>query len=805
MSAPPALNRPQSLRLLIDSSPNFRGFSPITPSSISNSSPARREPWGYESPSGECYERICSVIGLYDFSSSDPDRLSFCKHEVLEIVRQDESGWWGAVRIDGSEIGWIPAKFVRALSDGAAQRIYDMQERTRIPRYGPNPDSIQSAPPLSRRVVETPSSGTTFSDRDDSEPSEVSPPPHRWSNPSSSIVAEPPSEPTNSEIRDRLHDPSPDSGLHGVEDPLSPPSSAVVPPVPQRLRPQPLLRLDKSLPASPVIPSVPSSAGADPRMGGHGRNSSDSAIDLADSMLRRPRAFHTFDSPTLGPSNVVRRVQTSAQLSTLASPVNVPSSPLTHPLPPGARPRPGKVLQLTGDDSAQAFHNAKQAQANLPWYLKQRHGEEEIKLEFDGTVKAGTVPALVEHLVADPLRASQQEIFRRAFLVTFRTFATATEVFDLLIAQYQLDPAPNLSDGEFEQWKREKLRPTQKRVLTVITMWLEEYDLLNQDAEVAPKLQEFLSLIIGPPSLAFTAKLILKSLERLTFAEPSAPGAPVVSSRRWRKPRKGDGPELIRMDPLELAQHLALLEFDLYRKIRPQECFLWSKIKEGDAVKNIQAFCGTHDKLADWVKCSVLEVPALGKRANVVDFWIRVAEKCRLLNNFSSMSSIVAALSSVLITRLHFTWVNSSKEHSLDPLRKIMLPASNYGYYRNILDSIEGPCTPFVGPFLKSIVYAQEQHADNVVVQSAIRPDRSFTLVHFVKRQKWYDITLQMLRFQAKPYNIAEIPEMTSFIAGQMEKAAAMGERWYWQRSDELQHAELVHADIRRGLEAAGF
>jgi len=80
------------------------------------------------------------------------------------------------------------------------------------------------------------------------------------------------------------------------------------------------------------------------------------------------------------------------------------------------------------------------------------------------------------------------------------------------------------------------------------------------------------------------------------------------------------------MDPLELAQHLALLESELYRKIRPQECFLWSKIKEGDVVKNIRAFCGTHDKLADWVKHSVLEVPALGKRANVVDFWVRVAE-----------------------------------------------------------------------------------------------------------------------------------------------------------------------------------
>jgi son of sevenless-like protein len=259
------------------------------------------------------------------------------------------------------------------------------------------------------------------------------------------------------------------------------------------------------------------------------------------------------------------------------------------------------------------------------------------------------------------------------------------------------------------------------------------------------------------------------------------------------------------MDPLEVAQHLSLFESDLYRKIRSQECFLWSKVKEGDPVKNIYAFCATLDRLADWVKCSILEISVLGKRANVVDFWIRVAEKCRSLNNFSSMSSIVAALSSILISRLHFTWVNSSRENALEPLRKIIHPASNYGYYRNILEAVDGPCVPFVGPFLKSIIYAQEQHADNVFVQSATNPDRHFTLVHFVKRQKWYDITLQMLRFQAKPYHIPEIPEMTSFITGQMEKAATMGERWYWQRSDELQHAELVHADIRRGLEAAGF
>ncbi|KAH9050502.1 ras GEF [Lactarius hengduanensis] len=755
MSVSPSFNRPQSLRLSIDT-PALRDYVTATSSPLTSS--ARREPWSYESPSGECYERICTVICLYDFSSSDQDHLSFRRNDVLDIVKQEDSGWWAAVRSDGSEVGWVPASYVHMLSDHGVERPYTALETTRIPEYRTDQESVRSAPVFSTRSGDSPSSP------------------------------------------DDLQLPPPNPALRETENVLeiSDSSFALLSISPSARLP---LRLDKSLPASPA-PTTPSSD-IESKFGGLGRSSTGGAIDRS----RRRRPVLLDDQSSLLRLSTIIRAQSSDQLLDLVGPPKTPPppSPLAPTFLPYAHPRPGKVLQLTGDDSAQAFHNAKQAQANLPWYLKHQHGEEEIKLEFDGTVKAGTLPALVERLVVDPLRVSQQEMFRRAFLVTFRTFATSTEVLDLLVGQYELEVPQNLGEEEFDLWRREKLRPTQKRVLTVLTMWLEEYDLLNQDPEVAPKLQDFLSLIISPSSLALTAKHMLKSLERLTFAEPVALEAIIMPFKKWKKVRKGDTQELVRVDPMDLAQHLSLFESTLYRNIRAQECFLWSKTKEGDTIKNIQAFCATHDRLADWVKCSILEVDALGKRANLLDFWIRVAEKCRFLNNFSSMSSIVAALSSVLISRLHFTWLNSSRESSLEPLRKVIHPASNYGYYRGILEAIEGPCVPFVGPFLKNIVYAQEQHADNVVVQSGTRPNRQFTLIHFVKRQKWYEITLQMLRFQAKPYLIPEIPEMTNFITSQMTRAVAKGERWYWQRSDELQRAELVHADIKKGLEAAGF
>lgn len=101
------------------------------------------------------------------------------------------------------------------------------------------------------------------------------------------------------------------------------------------------------------------------------------------------------------------------------------------------------------------------------------------------------------------------------------------------------------------------------------------------------------------------------------------------------------------------------------------------------------------------------------------------------------------------------------------------------------------------------IVYAQDQHADNVVVQT---DTRRHTLIHFVKRAKWYEASTSFLRFQTRHYTYAEYAPVTEWIVKQLERAASKGgDRYFWARSDEVQKAELVHADIKKGLQAAGF
>lgn len=51
-----------------------------------------------------------------------------------------------------------------------------------------------------------------------------------------------------------------------------------------------------------------------------------------------------------------------------------------------------------------------------------------------------------------------------------------------------------------------------------------------------------------------------------------------------------------------------------------------AKFQSNEKMANLNTFCGTHEKLASWVKFSILNNEGLGKRADTVDLWIKVAE-----------------------------------------------------------------------------------------------------------------------------------------------------------------------------------
>jgi len=117
--------------------------------------------------------------------------------------------------------------------------------------------------------------------------------------------------------------------------------------------------------------------------------------------------------------------------------------------------------------------------------------------------------------------------------------------------------------------------------------------------------------------------------------------------------------------------------------------------------------------------------------------------------------------------------------------------------------------------FLTDLVHVNDQFPN--LVDSNSEPSSSTSphnpiavnggraLVNFVKLQRFSDVINTILKFSSKPYKLNENPNMLAFIDTQLANASSKDPGFFWQRSQDLLSAELAHADIRKGLEAAGF
>jgi hypothetical protein len=78
----------------------------------------------------------------------------------------------------------------------------------------------------------------------------------------------------------------------------------------------------------------------------------------------------------------------------------------------------------------------------------------DILIDPDGSVRAGTVPALVEHLTS--YEQDTDRTFFNSFLMTFKSFTTVDELFELLVQRFSIRPPPKMSQADREDWFKRK-------------------------------------------------------------------------------------------------------------------------------------------------------------------------------------------------------------------------------------------------------------------------------------------------------------------------------------------------------------
>ncbi|KAH8114602.1 ras GEF [Phellopilus nigrolimitatus] len=461
--------------------------------------------------------------------------------------------------------------------------------------------------------------------------------------------------------------------------------------------------------------------------------------------------------------------------------------------------RATKIRQLLGEDAPERYIEIANADSK-PWYLRSEHTKDDMVVNPDGGIRAGSMPALIERLTTheygDP-------VFIRTFLMTYKSFTTLNELFELLVKRFWIQPPDGLKSNELDEWTKLKQHVVRSRVLnTFKTMVTDEQVLVEDDLYILDRIKEFLlnpEVITSP-----AAKNLLNIIERkkqgglksLTLTPPTSfPPASIIPKGMNKNRLK-----LLDIDALELARQLTIMEFALYRKIKAIECLQRSRDqKVGEHKDHITDVIQMTNKIANWVNSTILSKEDSRKRAALVKQFISVADRCRNLHNFSSMAAIISGLNSPPIRRLKRTWeqVNGRFMSQLGTCEMTLDSTKNFTNYKATLSQTNPPCIPFIGVYLTTLTFINDGSKDFL----------PGNLVNFGKRQRAAEVIREIQHWQSKDFNLAPLPPILAFVEEALSSfndSVDWGEQ-FWNLSLEREPREREDEKMARLLQESGF
>lgn len=422
-------------------------------------------------------------------------------------------------------------------------------------------------------------------------------------------------------------------------------------------------------------------------------------------------------------------------------------------------------------------------------------------------LKAATLDLLVNHLL-DP--DCQEQDYGRIFLSTYRTFTGTSNLIELL---FQRDNAA--SDLDNHECYRSPL-------LAFVQTWLDDYSedfrdppqhaalrLLLDHLRISSAVHDNMRIQPNFCSLASQAQELLKRLQK---EEADINVGPAQADLEQDE---GSGDEdsgcdssqdqsgIMDFSAAAIAEQLTRTDSALFVKVVPYQCLgcVWSqRDKKENMSPTIRATISQFNAVTNQVIMSLLCRPTDAtssptssrrslstptQRARIIEKWIRVAQECRQLKNFSSLRAILSALQSNAVYRLRKTWAAVSRDSmaTFDNLwetfpdencvltnRELLVEDGGQVTVDNISPKISkrspiprqmstsSGVVPYLGTYLTVLTMLDTALPDSV----------ESGLINFEKRRREFEVLSQIRLLQAScsQYNLPHHPKIAAWLQG---------------------------------------
>ena len=417
--------------------------------------------------------------------------------------------------------------------------------------------------------------------------------------------------------------------------------------------------------------------------------------------------------------------------------------------------------------SASVYQNTHQ-----PELLKQEHiatntpGSLGAYSSSELIIKGATLGRLVMK-ITDPVAVAFE---RDVLLMTYRSFATASDLLDRLIDRYDVPQIARLGHAQRSPPDRayydDVVVAVRAKVFEVLEVWVERYYFDFADDQVHAKLHRFTREKVdsdGAPSKILT---LMWHQDRSSLSSRRLPSLPGVLNKSFL-------PSTIigQFTARDIANQLTLLTLHVHNSINAPE--LLGKQWEGPSAANVPNFIQYRDfinKVSNWVTYAIVSEQGEGARVNNMAQLIKLCEELLRINNFDMLVAVYGGITDNAVARLTQTYAALPQEaRSAFPKFEELL--SNKGTTKMIkhaMASAPRPRFPSLVIHLRDLV-----HLDQL-------PAETDGLVNFMRCVQQYNLVKFLLDGQHQRLEYVPIPEL-------------MGEFSYWKIVDDRVLLTLSH------------